>query len=759
AVVTNHLVVRGSYRSLSLIIYGNTAEDLGQFNIEFDDNSLRNLVSSAEGKLEDLPLALHSTNLTIEDSIFSLNALSLPVVASDISVEVKQFLQMLLKILELSKLGDAVDKTVSIVVSAASSYVTRDLCYAANSQKNLTRGKSKECEELHGVISEAREELLELFKVLQHESGSGSADSLAGCTFLDYEADLVNSKELVDLFSQYFEFSKNSSSFGHQQLSQEKNVILGLSVALFLCSSRESCFHFVNSGGMEQLAHLFCHDKQNSTAITLLLLGVIEQATRYSIGCEGFFGWWPREDENVPSGISEGYSQLLKLLLQKPRHDVGSLATHVLHRLRFYEVASRYECAVLSVLGGLSSVTRATSVTLNMLIGAKSQLKRLLKLINSRGPIEDPSPVACASRSLILGQTEGLLRGISSIVSCTVVIINIRSEVGRTMDVFVDIASSIEALIFSLLFCRSGLIFLLNHPELSATIIHALRGGDDVNKEEFLPLRYASILISKGFFCSLQEVGMIVGVHLRVVNAIDRLLTSTPHSEEFLWVLWELCGLIVVTRLCWLLDISGALHFVKDSEPDAKISGVSPLDLAISHSAAEILEVIVTDSTASTLSSWIGHALEIHRALLSSSPGSNRKDAPTRLVEWIDAGVVYHKNGATGLLRDAHLTSTSILVSDLTDGENAVGESPVTLGKFISDKSFDVCTLRDSSVAQLTTAFRILALFLRTHCVLYDEGAIAVIYAVLVSCRFMLERSSNNYGKLVFICFAHMDTY
>ena len=31
------------------------------------------------------------------------------------------------------------------------------------------------------------------------------------------------------------------------------------------------------------------------------------------------------------------------------------------------------------------------------------------KLINSRGPIEDPSPVACASRSLILGQTEGLL--------------------------------------------------------------------------------------------------------------------------------------------------------------------------------------------------------------------------------------------------------------------------------------------------------------------------------------------------------------
>lgn len=95
-------------------------------------------------------------------------------------------------------------------------------------------------------------------------------------------------------------------------------------------------------------------------------------------------------------------------------------------------------------------------------------------------------------------------------------------------------------------------------------------------------------------------------------------------------------------------------------------------------------------------------------------------------MEWIDAGVVYHKNGATGLLRyaavlasgaDAHLTSTNILVSDLADGENTVGDSSggsdinvmESLGKFISEKSFDGVTLRDSSVAQLTTAFRILA--------------------------------------------------
>lgn len=141
----------------------------------------------------------------------------------------------------------------------------------------------------------------------------------------------------VYLFAEFYTFL--NSCLDHQN----KNIILGLSVALLLCSGRESCFHFVNSGGMEELAHVFSHGMQNSSAIILLLLGVIEQATRYPIGCEGILGWWPREDENVPSGVSKGYSQLLKLFLKRPQHDVASLATYVLHRLRFYEVASRYE--------------------------------------------------------------------------------------------------------------------------------------------------------------------------------------------------------------------------------------------------------------------------------------------------------------------------------------------------------------------------------------------------------------------------------
>lgn len=115
---------------------------------------------------------------------------------------------------------------------------------------------------------------------------------------------------------------------------------------MLLCSARESCFCFVTSGGMEQIIHIISQETQRSAAIVLMLLGIIEHATRHAIGCEGFLGWWPREDENVPVGNSEGYSHLLSLLLLKSRSDVASLATYVLHRLRLYEIISRYEVCI-----------------------------------------------------------------------------------------------------------------------------------------------------------------------------------------------------------------------------------------------------------------------------------------------------------------------------------------------------------------------------------------------------------------------------
>ncbi|XP_058205314.1 protein virilizer homolog isoform X4 [Rhododendron vialii] len=752
AVVTNHVVVRGSYRSLTLVIYGNTAEDLGQFNIEVDlDSTLTNTVSCIEGKLEDLPPALHPINVTIGDLIFMPKALSLEVPVSDISVEVKQLLDLTFKVLQLSNRGDVIDKVISMIVSAASSCATHSCYCPAISQKQSLVGKSTNYEgQSHFDYTEARNELFDIYNSLHHESGKLSSEYLGDSMLFEYEADLATSKQLMDILQKYIHFDGASGIFGHHQLSKNKSVILWLSAALLLCSGSESCFHFVNSGGMEQLGYIITHDVQNSHAITLMVLGVVEQATRHSIGCEGFLGWWPREDESIPLGTSVGYNELLKLLLQKQPHDVASLATHILHRLRFYEVASRYESSVLSALASLSTSGRVTNATVDKLTSARFQLKTLME----RGFF----PLSAA-----------LLSSIS------------QSQMGNAVDIFVDIASYLEAVILSLLFCRSGLIFLLHHPELSTNVILALRGSDGLKKEEPLPLRYASVLISKGFVCQPEEIGLIVEKHLRVVNAIDRLLTSDAHSEEILWVLWELCALsrshcgrqalLALGHFPEAVSVLiAALQSIKELDPDTSNSGFVPLNLAVFHSAAEIFEVIVTDLTASSLGSWIGNATELHRALNSSSPGSNRKDAPTRLLEWVDASIVYHRKGATGLLQyiallasggDPHMASTSILLADTMDVENMVGDSSTSsdsnlienlLGKPISENSYRAAVLRDSSVAQMTTAFRILAFISENSAVataLYDEGAVMVIHAVLLDCRLMLERSSNNYDYLV----------
>ena len=74
------------------------------------------------------------------------------------------------------------------------------------------------------------------------------------------------------------------------------------------------------------------------------------------------------------------------------------------------------------------------------------------------------------------------------------------------------------------IFDLAGLVFLLQHPDLSSTMIDAFRGTDDVN--ECIPLRYASVLISKGFFCRLLDVGINLEMHLRVVSDLSYTLVS-----------------------------------------------------------------------------------------------------------------------------------------------------------------------------------------------------------------------------------------
>ncbi|XP_066164528.1 protein virilizer homolog isoform X6 [Oryza sativa Japonica Group] len=592
---------------------------------------------------------------------------------------------------------------------------------------------------------------------------------------------------------------------------ESKRLVFSLSLVLLLCSSKESCFYFVDAGGMEQIINLLCWKTSISPATTLLVLGIVEHATRYVVGCEAFLGWWPRSDDNnIPIGSSVGYCSLLKLLLEKERHDIACLATYVLQRLRFYEILSRYESAVVNIVSNLPS-EELSSDGVNFLSSASIELAELLKMINMCVPIEDPSPVLTARRICKFGHLEGLLsynltiglitsskysflqfdadpymlsliqeRGFFPLSAALLSSPVLRLASGPAAEILMEIASSIEALVLSLLFCRSGLSFLLGQPEATELILLSLQDGEDMSKTECMTLRQAFVLLSKGFFCRPQEVAMITELHLKVGSAANRLLAVPPNSDELLWVLWELCsisrsdsGRQALLTLGFFPEavsvLLSSLSSYNDLDSVTNKNGGSPLGHAIFHSTAEILEVLVADSTASSLKSWIGFAIDLHKALHSSSPGSNRKDAPTRLLEWIDAGVVYKRNGAVGLLRysailasggDAHLSSGNVLVSDSMDVENVVADPNNTdgqvidnlLGKLVADKYFDGVALCSTSVVQLTTAFRILAFISEEKAVassLFEEGAINVIYVVLMNCKSMLERLSNSYDYLV----------
>jgi hypothetical protein len=123
----------------------------------------------------------------------------------------------------------------------------------------------------------------------------------------------------------------------------------------------------------------------------------------------------------------------------------------------------------------------------------------------------------------------------------------VHSASGPAAEILMGITSSIESIVLSLLFCRSGstgifpyqdlyfdflkcdrtiifcsfpgISFLLSQPEATELIVLSLQDAENMNKTECITLRQAFVLLSKGFFCRPQEVGMIMELHLKVVCA------------------------------------------------------------------------------------------------------------------------------------------------------------------------------------------------------------------------------------------------
>ncbi|XP_058209888.1 uncharacterized protein LOC131322543 isoform X2 [Rhododendron vialii] len=131
--------------------------------------------------------------------IFMPKALSLEVPASDISVEVKQLLDLTFKVLQLSNRGDVIDKVMSMIVSAASSCATHSCYCPAISQKQSLVGKSRNYGQSDFYYTEARNELFDMYNSLHHESGKLSLNLWETACFLNMR--LIGLLEFLGILS------------------------------------------------------------------------------------------------------------------------------------------------------------------------------------------------------------------------------------------------------------------------------------------------------------------------------------------------------------------------------------------------------------------------------------------------------------------------------------------------------------------------------------------------------------------------------
>ena len=220
-----HLVIRGSYRILSLVVYGNTTEELGQFSVEFDlDNSLASLVRSpAEGKIEDLPLALQPIKSTFEESISSLRQLHRIVEPLQLPL-VKQILYLSVKIGQMPLDEGSAQKLIKALLSATSPFLSIDFSTAVitgNHKRNKIMPSDVNSPQI--ILSnlvETKNELMDMYKKL----GSKIDDLQSGKSEHQFEmekmAQVVTEDLVVNIFQLWFQVDKQSNINGISKLSQ-----------------------------------------------------------------------------------------------------------------------------------------------------------------------------------------------------------------------------------------------------------------------------------------------------------------------------------------------------------------------------------------------------------------------------------------------------------------------------------------------------------------------------------------------------------
>ncbi|KAL3700291.1 hypothetical protein R1sor_018313 [Riccia sorocarpa] len=734
--VTDHLVIRGTYDALTMVVYGNSSIDIGQLSKNHDLGSALEdaLTAEVSCRTEDLPEALQPQKQKLW-SFTSLQHLLLVRDDQGIKSLVRQLLRLAEQVGSLSDDFSTINRLVKVLVSAVTSL---QVSAARSSYANVVAHERKEASKLPQGLLDARCDLENLRNELQdlqqntlHENGTHEAE--AGDK-RDHAVDTETSDAILLFVLRWIEHGIHSSEVLVPALFPVKWLIGGLAAAQLLCLDSAECYRFVASGGMTLLTEVIQRVSAKFSITTLLALGVVEHTSRFAFGCEALLGWWSPKALDLPQGSSTGYQILVNILLQPHMQHVAHLALQILHRLRAYQLTAVIQSTVDQILEepaipDSNSSREDDSLHLSRALVAS---KHLMELLNSKGAVEIGGLSSRFSRWLMLDtdNSDGVLsscvaygvspesntksasqdidpfllavlqeRRLLPLLAALMSSPRFRSSQDYSADLCVELVGVFEGLILTLLNCRSGLLFLTNDMDTSIALLDSFQRTQEVLEKDLPPLRHAVAVTDAGFLCKPQDVGATLQVSYSVMRSMDRLLTPSDGSHDPLWALWELCrisrhaiGKQAVLTMAWFPEVIGALVGALERGNSHLVFGETWKRPAV-HLVAKIFQVLVSDPAASSVATWLPYASLMHRAMSAytrqvestSERGETSKDgALSALIEWLDSALVYQKKGTLGLLKYASAVaaggvgnpqaSAGLLAGDSMDIDSNVGD-------------------------------------------------------------------------------------
>lgn len=205
--MTDHLVLRGTYDSITLVVYGNLASNIGQVRLDSDvDSRLSDVLpSEISCRFEDLPEALHPQRAKVGATFGPLKHLQLLQTHEENARIIQKVLQLAGQAGRASLDVKSLHKVVKSLVSAAASLHVSESRLPNGAFFDFwpafskpTAGEDPEQKKGLGLLLDAKKELCEVLGLPQEKEDDKSGGEIPTVQEPEYmEQDDVNGKSEV----------------------------------------------------------------------------------------------------------------------------------------------------------------------------------------------------------------------------------------------------------------------------------------------------------------------------------------------------------------------------------------------------------------------------------------------------------------------------------------------------------------------------------------------------------------------------------